>query len=772
MPVLLRLLIAAIFCSPVLAQNPLQALKPVAPKKAEATAEGESPSAQLKDVRATLARLDQPDAEANLPPGISPEALAERRRDVDQTARTLARTITLRESLPEARKAAENARTAEKEWTHFTENAPYSLLLIDDLENRRLAAAEKASTSRSSASLFQRSLEGIRAETSSTEAKIRELAAASTASPDDAALKWKLAAANDKRRSINARERFVASNIETLDAQIDAAQAEIDLLDRQIRIASKSAALTDEDLAKIRKTAEDRIASLKKEGAEIRNRLRLANTERSKAKEAFEQALAKDTNPDAKPDPLLAAQLETAETRTEVLQFISDNLESYASLETLAPELYQKRRDYLTAKSRPERQNALQDLQNYKDRVDAWQTVSTNELTAVIADLGRQDSLSNLVEAGDPRLKTIAERREILWEKQQFLQRIVQSASYQQKNLSRWVTVFTEAERPKTWDTWLDDGWVKTKNAIRKIWTFEVTRVPSATGQQSIELGLVISAVIFFLVAYFLIARLTRRLQSIAVNHGRIAEAQANTLRNWLMILAGVVLALTTLHLLKIPLTVFAFFGGALAIGLGFGTQTLIKNFISGIIVLFERRIRVGDVIDVGSISGKVVEINTRSSVVRSGDGKETLVPNSVFLESQVTNQTLSNRKVRRTFRVGVAYGSSPSQVVTVLKECLERHGLVMKDPAPIVTLEEFSPDALVFALYYWTEINARTDATVVASDIRIMIEKRFGETGIEFPKTQRDQILHTTQPLRVEILNVHDTETPEEPEEAAKQLP
>ncbi|RYD18690.1 MAG: mechanosensitive ion channel, partial [Verrucomicrobiaceae bacterium] len=157
----------------------------------------------------------------------------------------------------------------------------------------------------------------------------------------------------------------------------------------------------------------------------------------------------------------------------------------------------------------------------------------------------------------------------------------------------------------------------------------------------------------------------------------------------------------------------------------------LIKNFISGIIVLFERKIRVGDIVDVGGMSGSVTEINTRSSVLRGGDGKETLVPNSYFLENRVTNLTLSNRRVRRTLSVGVVYGSEVSLVLATLKECVERHGLILKDPAPIVTLDDFGDKALVFMLYFWTEFNDKTNGDVVSSDIRLMIEKRFTELGI-----------------------------------------
>lgn len=705
----------------------------------------------LKEAKTTLARLEQPEAESNLPPGIPADALAERRRDVDQTIRTLNRLSGLRDSLPDALAAATAAKTADSEWTHFTEKPPYSLLLIDDLENRLTAAAERISTSRSSVSLFQRALDNVSAESSALEDKNRALAAALAKAPDDPALKWQIAALADKARLISARQQSVRANIDLLQAQINASQAESDLLHRQIRTASKSATLSTEDISKLQKTADDRIIGLRKESSEIRSRLRDAIAARTRAKEALDASLTGSPGPDTKADPLLTAQFETAETRTEVLQFISDNLDSFASLEALTPEVYQKRRDYLTASSRTDRLAALQELRSYLDRLSAWQTVSSNELSAVIADLGRQSSLSNLITDEDPRVKTLAERRELLWEKQQFLQRVVQASTFQQRNLARWINTFDEAERPKTWATWIGDGWTKTKSLIRGIWTFELTKIPTATGQQSIELGLVISALIFFLIAYFITARLTRRLQSIAVSRGRIAEAQANTFRNWLMILAGIVLALTTLHILKIPLTVFAFFGGALAIGLGFGTQTLIKNFISGIIVLFERKIRVGDILEIdASTSGTIVEINTRSSVLRNAEGKETLIPNSLFLENRVTNLTLSNRRVRRVIRLGVAHGSDASQVMAVMKECVERHGLILKEPAPVATLEDINPGGLTFAVYFWTEFNNKTDSNIVSSDVRIMIGKRFAESGIEFQNS--DINLRSAAPLQLEM--------------------
>jgi small-conductance mechanosensitive channel len=271
--------------------------------------------------------------------------------------------------------------------------------------------------------------------------------------------------------------------------------------------------------------------------------------------------------------------------------------------------------------------------------------------------------------------------------------------------------------------------------------------------KRGVTLGVLLGALLFFVVAYFASSRVSRRLQKVVVARGHLADAQARTMGNWLMIVVGVLLALATLHLLDIPLTVFAFLGGALAIGLGFGTQTLIKNFISGIILLFERKVRVGDVVDVGGTVGTVIEINTRSSVVRGFDGVEALIPNAIFLEEKVTNWTLYERRVRRELRVSVDYNAVASQVMEVLRESAERHGVVLKDPAPVVIFEDFGDNAKVFLMQFWVELDGKNNSLVVGSDLRLMIEKRFGELGIGVPYPQRDLHLMTEKPLKVEIV-------------------
>ena len=236
------------------------------------------------------------------------------------------------------------------------------------------------------------------------------------------------------------------------------------------------------------------------------------------------------------------------------------------------------------------------------------------------------------------------------------------------------------------------------------------------------------------------------------VQRFEVSEGQAKVMRRWIMLLSGFALLVMTLNLARIPLTVFAFMGGALAIGVGFGTQTLLRNLISGVIVLFERKVRVGDIVDVEGVQGVVTAVDIRSTTVRQFDGIETMVPNSMLLEQKITNWTGESPTMRRVVKVGVAYGSPTRQVAEILERVAEDHGLVMKDPKPLVIFEDFGDNALVFALYFWVDV-VKSSGLQVQSDLRFMLEKRFAEAGITVAFPQRNIHLESGRPLQVEVV-------------------
>jgi len=185
---------------------------------------------------------------------------------------------------------------------------------------------------------------------------------------------------------------------------------------------------------------------------------------------------------------------------------------------------------------------------------------------------------------------------------------------------------------------------------------------------------------------------------------------------------------------------------------LGFGMQTLLKNFVSGLILLFERPFRVGDVLDVGGDRGTVTEIGLRASVLQLWDGTETLIPNSSLLENKVSNWTYSSRKVRFTVTVGTAYGSDTRRVIQLLSEMAERHGVVEKEPKPQVFFTEFGESALTFELRYWVDV-IKANAAQVGSDLRQMIASALAENGIVIAFPRRDLHIDMARPLAVQIV-------------------
>lgn len=765
---LVSIFTAFMLAQPVVwAQIPgLPSIKPVpaAPVETQEASDARIQS-WAKDAKAAFAKINVPDSDLQLPEGITPGELLDYRRDLEQILTGVARFQTVRQGLPEAAKARELASEAAANWKGFPEKPPYSMLRLDELVNQREAIDSRNKTYVSSLDLFSRTLTGVVADLSKAEEQARQLQAAIGEDPaGEAAARWRAEAGQTRFRLLTMRGKFLEGNIALLRSQSDAATLQLGLLDKQIATARKHSVLSEEDLAKVKKAADDRQAALRKELGGVRKRQQEAASVRAKQQAALDQilkAVPDGTEPEPTPELLLArVRLEAAETRTGNLQSISEYLDSLEQLESYVPEGYQNRKAALDARNKMERVAPLQKLQSTYDRLTAWETVLGNELSAIQANIGEQESRAAMVSAEDPRLIPLSDVRAALWEKQAMLQRVIHAVTAQRRMFGRWLANFNDPDVRPPLGEQLSDGAASVWDAVKRAWRFEVLKFKETTigadGQavvleKGVPLGKFAIGIVFFLVAYFISTRVTNRVRGVFVRRGHIADAQARTIGNWLMLVVGFILLTMTLHFLSIPITVFAFFGGALAIGIGFGSQTLIKNFISGIIVLFERKIRVGDIVDVGGLSGSVTEINTRSSVLRGGDGKETLVPNSYFLENRVTNLTLSNRRVRRTLTVGVIYGSQVQQVIATLKECVDRHGLVLKDPAPIVTLDDFGDKALVFMLYYWTEFNDRTNGDVVSSDIRLMIEKRFTELGITLAGADQELAVRMALPPDME---------------------
>ncbi len=205
-------------------------------------------------------------------------------------------------------------------------------------------------------------------------------------------------------------------------------------------------------------------------------------------------------------------------------------------------------------------------------------------------------------------------------------------------------------------------------------------------------------------------------------------------LLGYLIISVGVLAFLSTLGLRWDRLQWLV---AALGVGIGFGLQEIIANFISGLIILFERPIRVGDVVTVGESSGQVIRIRIRATAIRDFDGKELLVPNKEFVTGRLLNWTLSDTCIREILDVGIAYGSDVRKAVAILQDVLDNHPLVVSEPSPDVIFSKFDSSSLnLTARYFFTNVNQRG---MLLSDLHLKINDAFEEAGIVIAFPQLD---------------------------------
>lgn len=272
-------------------------------------------------------------------------------------------------------------------------------------------------------------------------------------------------------------------------------------------------------------------------------------------------------------------------------------------------------------------------------------------------------------------------------------------------------------------------------------WNFELFTVNQSievdgrktTVPRGVTVGKLIKAPLLLVVGLWVAFQITAWGERWLRRRRGMDEGRARLLRRWALAVLICACVLVSLAWAGIPLAAFAFIGGAVAIGIGFGMQSLFKNLISGVLVLIERPFRLGDVIEVAGFRGTVVDIDLRASVVRDGDGAETLIPNSILVEQNVKNVTFRSRTTRQTLGVIVDPAAEPRRVIDAMRATAARHGLLLESPEPLVFLEEFVDGGLRFVLHYWIELKPGTDGRRIASDLRLMIMSAFEEAQIHF---------------------------------------
>lgn len=283
----------------------------------------------------------------------------------------------------------------------------------------------------------------------------------------------------------------------------------------------------------------------------------------------------------------------------------------------------------------------------------------------------------------------------------------------------------------------LKDVWEYLKGLVADF--YETLSTPFAhIGETEIS----VNSLLYFLLSILVLLYLAKKARQLLVNK-ILARSNINegikqsigTIVFYLIIILGFIIIFQSAGLNLSALGVVA---GALGVGIGFGLQNITNNFISGVIILFERPIKIGDRVELGEVSGDVVKIAARATTVVTNDNISIIIPNSEFISGRVINWSHNNRMVRFRIPVGVSYNEDPDVIEKLLMEVANEHDGILKSPAPSVAFSDFGESSLDFQLWVWT-IKFTNRPTVLKSDLYFAIFRKFKEHNIEIPFPQRD---------------------------------
>lgn len=271
-------------------------------------------------------------------------------------------------------------------------------------------------------------------------------------------------------------------------------------------------------------------------------------------------------------------------------------------------------------------------------------------------------------------------------------------------------------------------------NIIQSVWY----TVAFSSGGHDITLGSIIMLSSTFIAVIVVLSILRRVVLKRVIRKFNLEQGALYSLSIIFQYVIGLLAFVVILHASGIDLSTLTVVFGAFSVGIGFGLQNIVNNLVSGVVILIERPIKVGDRIEVGDLEGDIVSISLRATTVMTNEGIAVIVPNAQFMTNQVVNRSLQDRKIRFKIPVGVAYASDPDEVKSVLLQAAATHPGVLTTPEPMVIFEKFGDSSLNFFLWVWTEdfINR---PNIFRSELNFAIHKALKNGGITVAFPQRD---------------------------------
>ena len=716
--------------------------------------------AKLLSVKEQISKSTQPKAESVwLQYGISADELQNYEQLLKNTEAVIQQQITAfrkRASLEQLQKRRENVLTIPEDLA-IPLLPPYSLSVLDEYLNKQDTQKRFEETAELAHEVTQKNLEDAQLNYDKAEQNIRQ----TREEADESAAK-KEQTAYEFKKIVALMELDLAlavldlNKIYLLNAEAEAslARQQGNSIKGQIKLIRANLAYDEKDLQEklkatmaIRQQHNERIQSLASAQQEVEAKW-------LKAQEQFDAIKDKDE----KTKLIAKTWLNEREAWKNTYQQALVQTENIFRLLTLADDLWKRRYALLQENYTPnqliewrkELESSEKNIDRLTSLVNSAQINLQPEILALQVTISAQkdvlapEAVSHMLSQKEAMDKLSANNIEYL-SKLQLIQKMKNRFLYEIHEKRKSIR-FTDLVK-------------SVASSIDKKLDFELYVIDD----QSITIKKIILALLILSVGLFLANLFSRFVSNRLLAMTQLDESAKAAVHKVSFFVLTIILVLYALHTVNIPLTILTLLGGAVAIGIGFGSQNLINNFISGFIIMFERPIKIDDIIEVDNIIGRVQHIGTRCTQIRTQANLNILVPNSSFLEKNIINWTLSDDIVRCDVSVGVAYGSSARDTAKALEKAVEEHDLILKKPEPLIIFKEFGDNALVFEVYFWIRLGkGRMVKAQVESNIRFLIEKHLREAGIVVAVPQRDVHLDSSKPLEMRIINVDKDDLPD----------
>ncbi|MBI3782990.1 MAG: mechanosensitive ion channel [Deltaproteobacteria bacterium] len=623
----------------------------------------------------------------------------------------------------------------------INEPRPYSILLLDGAQDELESIEDQVEAIEATVRAAEEALQQARDLAAERERQRRAAREAFETNHDpvsSAPLETALQLAQLDSRV--AQEQARVRELELANEKVgrDAQQARVAVLRAKVELIARDACLKKDELDK-------QLAEIDKDDTELRRSLSASKRELETADRRFMAAQQRAERQENA--PAVAAEVEARRRAREALQLEVSGFGQRLQKLVEQRQLWQRR--YQVSEEAPTRaqlsqweqesQQALQQL----TREERIQRTRLAQLRQSAKALG--DSIVEQAQTEPEVAKWLIEQQESLQEQSATYEALLTGLETVRHLHDKLLRQIARRNASINWRERVGLVW----DRLRAGWSFEITAIED----RPITVGKIVVGFILLAGGFIVARRLSRWLGRRLFPRLGLDVHAAAALQSISFYVLLSLLTLFALNVINVPLTIFTFVGGALAIGVGFGSQNIVNNFISGLILLAERPIKVGDLIEVDGTKGTVERIGPRSTRILGEGNIDILVPNSHFLERNVINWTLKNDLLRTHVEVGVAYGTAVDRVTQLLRQSVAGHEHILDHPAPEVVFANFGDNALQFEVHFWIHVRTPMQKRLLESDVRYRIERLFAENGISIAFPQRDVHLDTTTPLSVRVV-------------------